>query len=207
VSGLSGKNLDEFMLRPDRKDLRMEKDVLNGESVWKVTYKLVAAYEQEVRFWISPRQGYGMLRFESDRDFGSYRRTFKLLVDLSQYEQGGVWYPKKVVYQETKDGKLEEEEIASVEEAVFSREIPDETYSIAALNLSSDREFTVDGRSMVWNGAKLVPSAPDWNITGPPTVQWRTWVPFVCGAAVLAAISVGFFLNWRRKQRSRTACP
>jgi len=154
---------DAYLLRPNREDLRSEPGVdEGGRPIEKVTYSVGRGeHKPAFEYWLTASdQGRQPIYMavksgEGDRSYEQSIRT-----KLKSYPQPGIWYPSEVTFRIISGGKLQTEEVATVEEAAFNQELPDSVFSIEGLGLAIGRVINSDGHFLIWDGRSLVPEGP-----------------------------------------------
>jgi hypothetical protein len=154
---------DAYFLRPDRHDLRREPGVdEGGQPIEKVTYSIGRGQHKPVcEYWLTS-SGEGRQPIYIDVKSGEGDRAYEqsIRTKLKLYPQPGIWYPSEVTFRILNGGKLQTEEVATVEDAAFNQELPDSVFSIEGLGLAIGRVINSDGHFFIWDGRSLVPEGP-----------------------------------------------
>jgi hypothetical protein len=190
---------ERHFLAPDRYDFIITSAESAGETILKVVFHRNNRQGNRVRteYWLAPQQGHLPIYIEVQGD----GVTMSIKCALAKYENGGIWYPREVVYRYARGDKTVEEEVVSVESAVFG-ECPDkDLFTLAGLGLAKGRIIDHDGRLMTWTGERMIPQVLESIASTPqrenPPAWQGNWFLMV-SAIVLAVIATGaLWLRWR----------
>jgi hypothetical protein len=80
--------------------------------------------------------------------------------EMKQYDVGGVWFPEVVTYQRSVGGKIEREQVLTVDSAEFNVEADKKLFTLAGMNIPPATlvmgALDENGISQEWDGEKLV---------------------------------------------------
>ena len=200
---------DDYFLRSDRTNLKIEPGAVGGEAIWKVSFQvpIPGGERASMEYWIAPKMGNLPLHLESRVGKGKDRWARSLEIKLSKVANrggDGIWFPKETVFRMTRGDKVTEEEIVTVKEAVFGEPAADEVFSLAGLGLREGR-VVLDGVDiMVWTGQGLARQHGDLSpVETAPGRRGRNWM-LLANAVALAVAAAGFlWYFWRRRAAER----
>jgi hypothetical protein len=194
-------------MRPDRDQFRVEAAIDTDEPIWKVRYRIPRAARPGFgEYWLAPRKGNMPVYIEVSGGEGNQATKQSVKVTLRQYGPNRIWFPEQVVFRYFQGATVTEEEIDSVEEAVFDERVPDRIFAVEGLTLPKGRVVSVDGDLMIWNGERLSRKArgqeDDLGEVGTTSPNaFRTWI-LALNAVVLACIAgLLLWFRWRRGKK------
>jgi hypothetical protein len=207
-STISQLGFEVHFVRPDRDQFRVEAGIDGGEPIWKVRYRIPRAGRPAFgEYWLAPKKGGMPIYIEVSGGEGNQSTKQSVKVNLRQYGPNGIWFPEQVVFRYFQGASVVDEEVDSVEEAVFGESVPDRLFTVAGLGLPKGRVVSLDGDLMIWSGERLSPKIhgeddaleevqkPSWNTS-------RIWL-IALNSIVLACIAAALlWFRWRRSKKS-----
>jgi hypothetical protein len=197
--------LDGFVANPDRSSTESNDTVVDGTTVRFVTYRRQGATR---RMWISPAQGWNLLKMEVDVP-GQER--ISLACQLDTFDD--VYFPRRVVYEEfDRSGTLAFKNVATVLRASFNGLLPKDRFSLTGMNIiKGSVVFDAGNQGQTygqWDGTKIVPLGPGdtsdiaaTDSIAPGGISRPKWVLYIF--LVNVVVGVGFLLLYWRTRRSR----
>lgn len=203
---LKGARLDGTVGRPDRDEPIVTTERLNGLDcrVLRWTNKNGA----RVGVWVCPAQGYNVLRIEARSPAGQKpEHVQSVSSELSQSQPSGLWFPRRVVYEDRPGGELREREVVDITEVQLNEAIPPETFTLDGIKLRAGAYIANQGdrkKSGFWDPATqtITPPSPPPGLlqvanpatpveTGSrPTNYWLVAASVGCAVAAIAVILV-----------------
>lgn len=191
---INTRGYEEILLNPNRHDFKIEAGSHEGEPVWKVSFRYPVG-ENDVfgEYWLSEHQG-GLpvyIEVKTAPEKEPYSRS--ITTKLEEYEVDQVWFPSEVVFRVTENNEVVAEQVITVEEAVFGKDIADDAFTLAGLGLPKGRAVRTDDEYLYWDGNRL----RDRPVLEEPS---RTSGPrlLIVAVSVLLAV-VGAVLLWYRQ--------
>lgn len=193
-------DIDSLLGRADRRDVRVDDGTLSGFTTKVLSFELFGG--ERVRYWIAPEAAYSVIRCEFEWDGG----VDVVESDLVHYPDAGVWFPSRVTYKRWEDGTVTQEEVVTVESAVFGGEIADETFELAGLDLPQGLiVYDISSQtSSTWDGSQLVPResrVPPEAFPAAPAGRSGLYLMLWLGGGVVALVLVVWSFRRRHKVR------
>jgi len=197
---------EDVLLNPNRDRFKIESGTDPAGPVWTVSCRIsFGANELQAEYRLSPSHDglpvYVGLRYPE----GNGETVRSITTNLKKYKNGPgeLWYPSEVVLRFTHEGKVREEQIVTVEDAVFGERMPDETFTLAGLGLAKGRQVLSGVKFLVWDGNRLAADASE--VLSPPEVSQALGPRLVLVGLSLVLAMVGAALLWHRSIGRRTA--
>jgi hypothetical protein len=156
VQSLEQFELGALFTRKDRQIIEIirERDV--GANLWKVTSKPTES-RSTLTSWIDPEKGPSITRLKIMGSSGGNTGQDEVQVEYAKFGNAGIWYPARVSYRRTENGKLTFHEDTVTLAADFDSDIANDTFRLAGLDLPAGREVTVDVvHPCIWDGKQLI---------------------------------------------------
>jgi hypothetical protein len=202
--------LEEYLLRPDRSSLSAKQVEYQGEPVVEASYQFKTGGETSfVEYRLAVNKGYQPIYLATWCGKGDTRSFYSAETTLSHHESSDLWFPSKVVFRAKTGEAVIQEEIETVELAELNKDIDDQKFTLAGMELKPGRLVANDGRYMWWTGDRLVPKMVGQDKYYPTTIDnrggWRGWMLAV-NAILLAILSAIFLIRriLKRRRRSRS---
>ena len=125
------------------------------------------------------------------------KTLISMRIKLKKYGPDEVWFPNETLFRIACNGKVNTEEIVTVEDAVFGEDISDETFSLAGLGLPKGRAVLSKGKFLTWDGDRLVGDG-GFQPEQPPEVSGTR---FAMVASSLSLAVIAAVLLWYRMRR------
>jgi hypothetical protein len=194
-------DLNHLELCPlEGKNFHVVYDKVDNTDTWKVTYQIGdGSVNRKNSYWVIPQMGLSMIRFESEQSFSNgHRAAIHYTLKPKQYHD--VWFPAEIYYQLEENGKITDEEIQIIEEAVFNQSVDDKDFALERLEIPQGKEVAVNGKFLkYWDGEKLsdYPSYPlPENDTITTQRRWKVF--FIGNAILLLLIALHFYRRYLR---------
>ena len=159
---LSKDDVETVLNRSDFTGKTVSIDSIDGRKVYRLD--AVAKSGFSISVWISPEQGFGVVRAKSAGTENG--QTIVQVTDskLREYPQGNVWYPETSVYTLTQNGEELVRQNVTVEEAVFGEAPDPKVFTLAGLNLKPGRPINDQTRqyfgNLMWDGNEVISDSP-----------------------------------------------
>jgi hypothetical protein len=175
-------------------------DKINHIETWKVTYQIHhEKLDLKNSYWVVPQMGYSVIRFESEKSFSNgHKAVIHYTLKPKQYDD--VWFPAEMHYQLEENGKITDEEIQTIEEAMFSQSIDNKSFALENLEIPQGTEVVVNGKFLkYWDGTKLsdFPSSPLPH-KDQMTTQRRWKIFFIGNTILLLLLALHFYRRYLR---------
>lgn len=126
----------------------IESTIHNNEPCELITMPLRSRWYGEIgtrKIWFAPNRGMNPVRVVDDTS-GDGPMVYNT-TDIEYQKVAGfdAWYPKKIVYVNTRDDKIDTEETINVLVASFDKLVPDVTFRIIGLNLQNGHSIRLPG--------------------------------------------------------------
>ncbi len=149
-----------ILSNPARTETTVETVVLDGVECQLV--RITMKKGQKVAYWISPSEQYAVKRAEIASTAGGRFWESRIEATGQVHQPSGIWFPTRCKYRQQIDGQLESEEVVDVRVISLNEKIPDETFTLAGMNLPvglpvTDSRGVGDPLTMKWDGTQLVP--------------------------------------------------
>lgn len=209
VSGTSGmihNGFGELIGRADRIKPTVSKDNIGGTHTWRLEFQLPNG--ANVSVWVSPRQGYSLVRGETRLESPNGQVLQSVVSELTQYPEGGIWYPSRTEHELSLNGEWHERQTIFVRKAEFGRDIDPTVFTLAGLDLKAGRvvqDSTLGvPTGLIWDGKgtrrMTVNDTLGRRSSSLTRISWKSWLllsnAVIC--AVLASILLIRFLRARR---------
>lgn len=158
VPAHAGITLGEAFWFANRRPRSVTRETFGGEDAWKIVYEFENP-GREVRLWIAPRFGHGVVCHELEwtRGRAEGRKPSMLRVESRYKQYTDVWFPEVVTYQHLVQGTVQVEQATTVESAEFGAPADPAIFSPGRLGLKPGRMVIGSGRkALTWNGNALV---------------------------------------------------
>ncbi|HZZ71253.1 MAG TPA: hypothetical protein VFE24_03315 [Pirellulales bacterium] len=194
--------INEYLTRTDRKDDTVTREQLGDREVFHLRW--TRNNGSKFQFWISPSEGYSVVK--AAVDFTVKRQRIGDMNDISvkQYGEGAaaVWYPEKIVFRRSVDGKLTPRETLTITEAVLNEPIDDKLFELASMKPNPGQQIYRDPPAKteeIWDGEKIAPVQFSPAATGGKQGLSWGWLAVSIAAGVAAAV---VFWRYYRAQRA-----
>jgi hypothetical protein len=192
---------------PDRRNLEMTDDVLNGVACRKIQFDwTLGNSDRTSAIWITPEQGYNPIRFES----WNHGTGFKQNVDIKieKHKESGIWFPISYVADEWYKGKLYSHDECRLEIFSFNKPLPEETFTLKGIGAPIGTRIYVYPPINVednfyWDGEKVTGEFGTSAEPIEPPKNNNHFIVFVIAfnLAFISIVCFLWYLKLRRKNR------
>jgi hypothetical protein len=110
----------------------------------------------KLRFWIDPKRGNSVIRIERDSRF----QQAELLDTVSSeiVQRNGVWFPTKVTWRRSHGDALLVEEILTIRDALFNKNVNHVGFTLAGMNVPAGTYIRTrpNTGSAIWEGSEII---------------------------------------------------
>lgn len=189
--------LDEVVGSTDRSEPALAVEQVNGVECWAI--KWITKSGIAVSVWIAPSRGNNVVRLKLEDPSGSYACSVES--EVVSVGKSGLWYPRKVRYEDYEDGKLAAHETVEVEEVRLNEPIAPSVFTLAGLSIPDNtyvqqpdakqsgylKNGKIDTSRATTDYLDTTP-APPTPLT--PDKGFNYWLIAACVGCVLAAVAV-----------------
>ncbi len=203
---ISQLGFETHFLRPDRDQFQIEASIHEEEPIWKVRYRIPRTGRPATgEYWLAPKKGGMPVYIEVSGGEGKESTKQSVEVKLRRYGSKGTWFPEQVVFRYFQGGKVVDEEVDLVKEAVFDEAVSERIFRVEGLGLPKGRVVSVDGELMIWTGERLRPKIHGQDDVieeqnGTSGKAYRIWIGAL-NAIVLGCVAA--VLLWFRQRRGK----
>ncbi len=203
-AALRDARLDGTVGRPDRDEPVVTSERLNGLDCWVIRWTNTNG--ARVSVWVCPSQGDNVFRVEvrspSEQKPEHVQAVF---TELSQSQPSGLWFPKRVIYEDRPGGDLRRREVVDITELHLNEAIPPETFTLDGIKLRLGAYISDQSerkRSGFWDPATqtITPPSPPASLFQPskpatpvdissrPTNYWLVAASAGCAVAAITIV-------------------
>jgi hypothetical protein len=206
-SGLAlHSSIDAFACSPERKNIRMTDDILNGIPCKKISFEHIRSHAK-ADYWIVPEMGYSVIRLACKTNDGISEEETNL--QLKKEESSGIWFPSFSKWERFVNKELTDSEELQIEVVSFNKKLDHSYFTPSTMNvpagtvaiispLSAYQNYFWDGEKVVdESGTELVDS---WDMTNNTfSLRFRLFI-LACGFVLIGiALLLKYFSRRNRK--------
>jgi hypothetical protein len=207
---LSDYELTSLISNPDRKDLEMTDDIIDGVACKKISCKRKVGnqtYYRNNTVWIAPEYGYNPIRIMDWNEDRGYRCTVN--VKIAKHKESGIWFPVSYVDDATYDGKPYSHSEYQVEIFSFNKKFPKETFTPKGINVPVGTRVLinpppVEVDNFFWDGEKIAGEfGTVLEPTETPPNNTTRYFFIACGLALISLGCLLKYLELARKNKNK----
>ncbi len=200
ISNLRNYHLEDFVGANNREAFSLDTVEYNGTKCYLIKYKFKGG--ASAAEWISPDQGYGVVRVES-RLGGEVATVRSIDNTLEKNALSGLWYPKTSIFRIATGGRVHHEEMIEVRKASFNQPIDQKVFTLNSISPEPGRAVSIipgdPSQQREWDGKQIVLSQATPKHVRPSPRQSNTLLFAING---LVFIALGIFILTRKFRKN-----
>jgi hypothetical protein len=148
--------IDAFVCSPERKNIRMTDDILNGIPCKKVSFEHIRS-NAKADYWIVPEMGYSIIRLACKTGDGTGEEETNL--QLKKDEASGIWFPSFSKWERFMNKELTDSEELQIEVVSFNKKLDHSYFTPSTMNIPVGTVAIIDPLSAYqnyfWDGEKV----------------------------------------------------
>jgi hypothetical protein len=149
--------IDDFVCSPERKNLRMTDDILNGIPCKRVSFEYIRT-NAKADYWIVPEMGYSIIRLACKTGDGTGEEETNL--QLKKDEPSGIWFPASSKWERFENKELTDSEELQIEVVSFNKKLDHFYFTPSTMNVPAGAVVIIPPLSAYqnyfWDGEKVV---------------------------------------------------